>query len=87
MASGVEGFLDGLFAGAAREREEQQRGKLYRYELRRKYGGIPDMSGKCVVLSRRYDICLDCDVLSCRDTDTEETFSCNQFQITLMECD
>ena len=86
MTSRIEGFLDGLFTDATREKEERQKGKLYCYELRRGYGGIPDASGKCIVLSRRYDRCLDCDVLSCKDTGTGETFSCNQFQIALEEC-
>lgn len=84
--TGVERFSDNLFTSAARENEERQKGKLYCYELRRRYAGIPDASGKCVVLSRRYDRCLDCDVLSCKDTGTGENFFCNQFQITLEEC-
>lgn len=86
MASaGVEGFLNGFFMDSARQKELQQKGRVYQYELRRKYDGTSDASGKCIVLARRYDRSLDCDVLSCLDIKTKETFSCNQFQIELEE--
>lgn len=82
----VEAFLNNLFSAAAAEREAQQQGKTYRYELCRNYAGKPEMAGECVVLSRSYNASLDCDVLSCKDVATGKTFSCNQFQIILQEC-
>ena len=86
MNVGTESFLDNLFVASAKKKDVQQRGKTFRYELRRKYAGVPEESGECVVLSRRYDRSLDCDVLSCKDIKTNKTFYCNQFQIDLEEC-
>ena len=82
----VEDFLNVSFANAAKEMEERQKGKTYQYKLRKEYCGIPDMSGKCLVLSRECDRGLDCDVLRCRDVDTGKIFSCNQFQLEIEEC-
>ena len=82
----INSFLDGVFAEGARQKEAQQRGKIFSYEL---YTNICregiKASGKCEVISRRYDRSVDCDILTCKDISTEEKFSCNQFMIELSE--
>lgn len=82
----TESFLDNLFVASAKEKDVQQRRKTFRYELHRKYEGVSEESRECMLLSRRYDRSLDCDVLSCKDIKTNKTFYCNQFQIDLEEC-
>ena len=85
MAS-VNGFLDGLFADSAKQKEAQQRGKIFRYRLFTNiYRDGIKARGKCEVISRRYDRIVDCDILTCQDVTTGEKFSCNQFMIELSE--
>lgn len=81
----VESFLDNLFTDSARQKEMASKGKTYYYEYRKDYCGTPDKAGECIVLSRRYDRGIDCDILRCQDTGTGEEFSCNQFQIVLKQ--
>lgn len=82
----INRFLDGVFMDSARKKEEEQKGKQYSYKL---FSGLfmdnLKASGKCEVVKRRYDKTLDCDVLTCRDLTTNETFCCNQFAIELKE--
>lgn len=82
----INDFLDGVFTEGAKQKEAGQRGKIFFYEL---YANIYreeiKANGKCEVISRTYDRSVDCDILICRDIDTEEKFSCNQFMIELSE--
>lgn len=82
----INGFLDGVFSEGAKQKETQQRGKVFSYELYTNiYRDVIKASGKCEVISRRYDRGIDCDILSCIDISTGENFSCNQFIIELSE--
>lgn len=82
----INGFLDGVFADGAKQKEAQQRGKVFSYELYTNiYRDEIKSSGKCEVISRRYDRWIDCDILTCRDISTDKKFSCNQFMIKLSE--
>lgn len=82
----VEAFLDNLFTNAAKERELNHKGKQYSYKL---FSGqwMDELkaTGICEVIARRYDKGEDCDILTCKDLTTNETFCCNQFAIKLTE--
>lgn len=82
----MENYLNNLFIDEAKRRENRQRNKRYSYKL---YDEIfmdeLKADGVCEVISRRYDRFMDCDILTCKDLNTENLFSCNQFAIRLQE--
>lgn len=81
----VETFLDNLFTESAKEKEREQKDKIYKYVLLSKDLFETIRKVTCKVVSRRYDRSIDCDILRCVDIDTNEAFSCNQFRIELSE--
>lgn len=82
----VETRLIKLFTEAAKQKEESMKGKVYVYKL---YKGLLldelAKKGKCKVLSREYERCIDCDVIGIIDIDTNEKFYASQFALELNE--
>lgn len=82
----VEAHLDNVFIDAAKRKEKQLKGKVLSYELFDDVDYITVIkSGKCEVVSVRYDKHLDCDVIKCKDIDTSEEMSAIEFCIKLKE--
>jgi len=87
-ASDVESHLDRVFEDGARQLEKSMKGMIHTYIIRG-MGYTADNgengSGKCEVLSVRYDRELDCDIMTFKDIDTGETRSICQFEVFLKE--
>lgn len=80
----INSFLDKIFMEGAKKKEAAQIGKIFLYKLYTNiYMEEIKSIGKCKIVSRTYDRKIDCDILTCKDIDTEERFSCNQFEIEL----
>lgn len=80
----LESFMTANFEKAARERETEMKGKKYTYKLFS--GRFMDnlcAQGICVVLSRKYELSCDCDIITVQDVDTLKVIIGNQFSLIL----
>lgn len=81
----IESFMTANFSNYAKEQERRMRGKRYKYALLDNSFSNVIKEGECFVNSRRYDLSIDCDILTVTDCDTQEKFSANQFVLNLKE--
>lgn len=83
---GVNGFLDGLFNESAKQKEQEQKRKVFFYRLfTNAYMDNLKAVGKCKVVSVAYDKTIDCNIFICEDIRTRKRFCCNQFMVELKE--
>lgn len=78
------GITANLSQGAL-DKLRDQLGKTFDYKLMNGDFSQVIATGRCEVLNRYYNIALDCDVITFRDLDTNETKSVNQFRLNLHE--
>ena len=81
----IETHLDNLFASGARDRLANSKNKVYEYTLLSEDFSKKEKSGKAVMEYCYYSRSIDCDVLTIRDIDTNESITANTFRINLKE--
>jgi len=84
----IESHLDRVFEDGARQHEKSMKGKIHEYRI----SGMgytaengEKGTGRCRILSVRYNRELDCNVLTFEDINTGKTRSICQFEVFLKE--
>lgn len=86
MNPDIEKHLDTVFEESAKEDKRQYSGKTWNYHIDDRFDlnskGLVK-NGKCAVLDVSYDKHEDCKFITIRDINTNETFTINEFCISL----
>ena len=78
----MENHITQVLSQGAAEKFANQKNKTFQYRhFDSDYNEIS--SGRCQVLSRTYNLAIDCDVLTYRDLDTNEVRIADQFHLNL----
>jgi len=82
---GIERFLTENLSNAAYDKFIQSKNKIFDYTWFNSDYSVKQKSGKCIVTSRRYSIVYDCDIISIKDIETEESITDDIFHLSLKE--
>lgn len=82
----MNNYLNDLFSDSAKNKLQQQIGKVYNYSIKYLSGVASNKNtGRCIVVDRYYDDFCDCDMIVIEDINTKEQLIINQFELILME--